>query len=89
MKCIVTAALVCFAFNIGAALAQNPPQPTPAPAATPAPITTGQPPSQPTAADKKAIAKACSDQATAKGLHGKERRKFRAACRKNGGNPPT
>ncbi len=37
-------------------------------------------------ADKKAISKACSDQATAKGLHGKERKTFRAACKKNGGN---
>jgi hypothetical protein len=82
MKSIVTAALLCFALSAGAALAQNPPQ------ATPAPATTGQPPSPPTAADKKAIAKACSDQANAEGLHGRERRKFRAACRKNGGTPP-
>jgi hypothetical protein len=89
MKSIVTAALVCFALNAGAALAQNPPQPTPAPATPPAPTTTGQPPSPPAAADKKAIAKACSDQANAKGLHGRARRKFRAACRKNGGTPPT
>jgi psiF repeat len=37
--------------------------------------------------DKKAISKACSDQATAKGLHGKERKAFRAACKKNGGKP--
>ena len=32
--------------------------------------------------DKKAISKACSDQATAKGLHGKERKKFREECKK-------
>jgi psiF repeat len=38
-------------------------------------------------ADKKAISKACSDQATAKGLHGKERKAFRADCKKNGGKP--
>ena len=38
-------------------------------------------------ADKKAISKACSDQATAKGLHGKERKTFRAECKKNGGKP--
>ena len=36
-------------------------------------------------ADKKAISKACSDQATAKGLHGKERKAFRSACKRNGG----
>jgi len=37
------------------------------------------------ATDKKAISKACSDQATAKGLHGKERKTFRSACKRNGG----
>jgi DNA-binding transcriptional regulator LsrR (DeoR family) len=35
--------------------------------------------------DKKAISKACSTQADAKGLHGKERKKFRNECKKNGG----
>lgn len=35
--------------------------------------------------DKKAISKACSTQADAKGLHGKERKKFRNDCKKNGG----
>jgi hypothetical protein len=34
---------------------------------------------------KTAISKACSAQADAKGLHGKERHKFRAECKKNGG----
>jgi hypothetical protein len=38
-----------------------------------------------TDSNKKAISKACSDQATAKGLHGKERRTFRSACKRNGG----
>jgi hypothetical protein len=37
--------------------------------------------------DKQAISKACSDQANAKGLHGKERKKFRAACKRRGGAP--
>ena len=32
--------------------------------------------------EKQAISKACSDQANAKGLHGKERKKFRSACKK-------
>jgi hypothetical protein len=36
-------------------------------------------------ADKKAVSKACSDQATAKGLHGKARKTFRSACKRNGG----
>ena len=46
------------------------------------------PPSGPTpsATDKQAISKACSD-ANAKGLHGKERKKFRAACKRRGGAP--
>jgi hypothetical protein len=34
---------------------------------------------------KKAIAKSCSDQANAKGLHGEPRRKFRSECKKAGG----
>jgi hypothetical protein len=36
--------------------------------------------------EKKAISKACSDQANEKGLHKKDRQKFRTACIKNGGN---
>jgi psiF repeat len=36
-------------------------------------------------ADKSAISKACSQQADAKGLHGKARKKFRSQCKKNGG----
>jgi hypothetical protein len=35
--------------------------------------------------EKKAISKACSDQANAKGLHGKERKKFRSECKHKGG----
>jgi len=31
------------------------------------------------------VSKACSAQADAKGLHGKERSKFRSTCKKNGG----
>jgi psiF repeat len=40
---------------------------------------------KPTDTDKKAVSKACSDQATAKELHGKERKKFRSECKRNGG----
>ncbi len=35
--------------------------------------------------EKKAISKACSDQANAKGLHGEARKKFRSECKKAGG----
>jgi hypothetical protein len=42
---------------------------------------------KPSDTEKKAISKACSDQATAKGLHGKERKAFRSECKKNGGKP--
>jgi psiF repeat len=45
------------------------------------------PTAKPADTDKKAISKACSDQATAKGLHGKERKAFRSECKKNGGKP--
>jgi hypothetical protein len=37
--------------------------------------------------DKQAISKACSDQAHAKGLHGKARKNFRSDCKKRGGAP--
>jgi hypothetical protein len=86
MKSIVATTLLCVALSMSAALAQNPPAPAPSPAPT-TPTTTGQPASPPAATDKKAIAKACTDQANAKGLHGRARRKFRSACKKNGGNP--
>jgi hypothetical protein len=42
-------------------------------------------PAKISAADKKAISKSCSDQASAKGLHGKARKEFRKACKHNGG----
>jgi hypothetical protein len=34
---------------------------------------------------KEAISKACSEQANAKGLHGKARKAFRAKCKRHGG----
>ncbi|HEY2532763.1 MAG TPA: PsiF family protein [Xanthobacteraceae bacterium] len=49
----------------------------------PTPPSSAQP-----AAQKQAISKSCSDQANAKGLHGKARKKFRSACKKRGGNAP-
>jgi hypothetical protein len=48
------------------------PAPTPAAAATAAPMTDDA---------KKAKSKECSTEADAKGLHGKERKKFREQCK--------
>jgi len=75
MKFVISAALLSFVIGAGTALAQ-----TSAPAPSAAPAVTA-----PASADKKAISKSCSDQANAKGLHGKERKKFRSACKHNGG----
>jgi len=66
---IVVSVLLSFMIGMGAALAQ-------APAAAPSKMTPEQ---------KQAISKSCSDQATAKGLHGKERKKFRSECKHNAG----
>jgi psiF repeat len=35
--------------------------------------------------EKKAISKSCTDQANAKGLHGKARKKFKSECKHAGG----
>ncbi len=67
-----------------AALAQAPADTKPATDSKPAAATSAAGGDK---ADKKAVSKACSDQATAKGLHGKERKAFRAECKKNGGKP--
>jgi len=72
---IVIGTLLSLIIATGVAFAQ-------APAAQPAA------PAKMSAEQKKAISKSCSDAATAKGLHGKARKKFRADCKKNGGNPP-
>jgi hypothetical protein len=77
MKLVISAALLSFVIGAGTALAQTS-TPAPAPSAAPAA-------SAPAATDKKAISKSCSDQANAKGLHGKPRKKFRSECKHNGG----
>jgi psiF repeat len=41
----------------------------------------------PSADEKKAISKSCTEQANAKGLHGKARKKFRFECKHAGGKP--
>jgi psiF repeat len=71
MKTLITAALLSFAIGTATALAQ-------APAAAPAKV-------KMTSEEKKAVSKSCSEQASAKGLHGKDRQKFRAACIRTGG----
>ena len=78
IRTALSVAALSLAIGVGTTVAQTP---TPTPAAqSAAPATTS-------AADKKAISKACTDQANAKGLHGKERKKFRSACKHNGGKP--
>ena len=78
MKLAITAVLLSLVIGTGAAVAQNSPAPAPSTSAT-------APAAAPAATDKKAISKACSDQANAKGLHGKARKKFRSECKHNGG----
>jgi hypothetical protein len=74
---IVAAVLLSLAIGMGPALAQQD-QP-PAAAQPPPPAKSIMSPQQ------KAISKACSDQANAKNLHGDERKKFRAECKRKGG----
>jgi hypothetical protein len=59
---------------MGSAFAQTPA--TPAPTATPAPAATK------TEKPHSAASLECSKEADAKGLHGKERKKFRSECKK-------
>ena len=68
---VVTAIVFSLTIGAGVAFAQNPP-----PAADQAAAG---------ASNKQAISKACSDMANAKNLHGKERKKFRAKCKRHGG----
>jgi psiF repeat len=72
MKTLVTATLLSFVIGTATAFAQAPAGPA-------------SPPAKMSADEKKAVSKACSEQANAKNLHGKDRQKFRAACIKTGG----
>jgi subtilisin family serine protease len=88
MRLSMTLMLSAFVVLVGSGAAFA--QPAPATQTTkPAAAAPAAPSAKSTAADtdKKAISKACSDQATAKGLHGKERKAFRSECKKNGGKP--
>lgn len=96
IKTAVSIAVCAAGLAAGAAFAQTwaPPQeiagaaPAPAaavPAPEPAkPVAATPAPEKPaaTAEDKKSKTKDCTAQADAKGLHGKERKKFRDACKK-------
>jgi psiF repeat len=72
--------LSAFVILIGSSTIAQP-APTTEPAVT-QPTSAGNSTSQ----AKKAASKACSDQANAKGLHGKARKTFRYACKRHGGN---
>ncbi len=76
---LIGAAGLALAFGAGSAMAQTPAAAT-APAAKAAPQKGQFKLKQP----MTPIAKECSAQADAKGLHGKERQKFRNACKKAG-----
>ena len=76
MRPLVLTLVLFFAFGLETVRAQSP---SSAPSGQPAAMSQAQ---------KQAISKSCTDQANAKGLHGKARKKFRVDCKKNGGNPP-
>jgi len=79
---VVAAALLVLTLAAGVAQAGDQPPASGSPATTNQPATTTAPAMS---ASEKAIAKSCTDQANAKGLHGKARKKFRSACKKAGG----
>jgi hypothetical protein len=88
MKVAMSVALLSLAISAGSVFAQTTsPSATPAPAAQPAAPAAA--PATGAATDKKAISKACSQQADAQNLKGKARKKFRSACKKNGGKAPS
>jgi len=68
-RSLVNATLLSLTIGMGTAFAQTPPGQT----------------AQMSRPDKEAISKACSDQANAKGLHGKVRKKFRSECKRASG----
>jgi psiF repeat len=75
MRLLATTMLLLLALGVATALAQSPP---PAPSGQPAAMSQAQ---------KQAISKSCTDQANAKGLHGKTRKKFRSECKRAAGRP--
>lgn len=67
----------------GSAFAQTTTTPAPAAPAATAPAAKAAPGKA--KSERTAASLACSTQADAKGLHGKERKKFRSDCKKNAG----
>ena len=81
MKKIAALALVSL-FAATSAFAQTPAPAAPAKPAVTAPAApAAAAPAKMSATDKQALSKKCSADADAKGLHGKERKKFRDACK--------
>ena len=72
--------------SASAGFAQGPATTAPSTAATKPAVATPAA-AKPTSAEKAAISETCSEQADAKNLHGKERKKFRAKCKRSGGKP--
>jgi len=70
---VVAAIVLSLAVGVATARAEDQPAPS------------GQPAAKMSKADRKAVSKSCSDQANAKGLHGKARKKFRSECKSHGG----
>ncbi len=90
MKVAMSVALLSLAISAGSVFAQTTTSPstgTPAPAAQPAAPAAA--PATGAVTGKSAISKACSQQADAQNLKGKARKKFRSACKKNGGKAPS
>lgn len=83
MRTGLAIALLSIAIGAGSAFAQNTPTAPAAPKM--APMTAPMTAPGAAATDKKAVSKACTDQADAKGLHGKARKKFRSECKHNSG----
>jgi hypothetical protein len=89
MKIVTLVASVAVAgfLSTGAFAASTTAAKTTTPATTTATTTTKKPAAK-VSPEKTAISKQCSSLADAKGLHGKDREKFRAECKKNGGKMP-
>jgi hypothetical protein len=79
MKTLLSATLLSLVIGVGSAYAQAPAAPAAAPAANP------DKPVKKSAAERSEISKACSAQADAQKLKGKERKKFRSKCKRDGG----
>mgnify|MGYP003778671111 CR=1 FL=1 len=82
MRCLILATVAAVSL-VGAANAQPSPHAAPTKSASSAFGSNRTPSTAAPRTDKGAVSKTCSDEANAKGLHGKEREKFRRAC-KNG-----